>query len=126
MTTPAHILHILWGEASYRGNSLFGLEIGGFKQRRAPYANVLREVPKAAPAFCYRCTLGKTPDSCQLDCAESLEAAFIVLDPRTVAAIILEPVVGAARSAGVPDDRYYARFRQLCVHGIGYCLSPMK
>lgn len=107
-------VHILGRQASYHGNTLTGLGVGGFLRRRAPYERVLGAAPTAAPAFCYRCTLGKRPDSCAVDCAGSVEQAFAAADPGTVAAFVMEPVVGAALGAAVPDPRYYEQVCALC------------
>lgn len=110
---------ILGRLASYHGATLSGLAAGGFLERRAPFEAVLALSAKAAPAHCPACIFDTTPDTCALDCAESLERAIVSEGPDTVAAFIAEPVVGAALSAAVPDPRYFARVRAICdQHGV--------
>lgn len=100
--------------ASYHGATLSGLAAGGFLERRAPFEPVLAASAKAAPAHCSACIFGATPDTCALDCADSVERAILSEGSDTVAAFIAEPVVGAALSAAVPDSRYFARVRAIC------------
>lgn len=112
-------VHVIGRQASYHGNTLFGLGVGGFVRRRAPYERVLSHAAKAASALCYRCSFGLAPQACTLECATSVEDAFRIVGPETVAAYVMEPVVGAALSAGVPDPRYTARVREICDrHGV--------
>lgn len=107
-------VHIIGRAASYHGNTLHGLGVGGFVRRRAPYEAILGDTAKAAAAFCYRCDSGLTPATCSLECASSLERAFRALGPDRVAAFVMEPVVGAALGAAVPDPRYMAAVREIC------------
>jgi adenosylmethionine-8-amino-7-oxononanoate aminotransferase len=107
---------ILGRAGSYHGNSLFALSVGGNLRRRLPYELSLKSLPRASSAFCYRCQFEKTPDSCSLECADSVERAIEDVGPANVAALILEPVVGATLSAAVPDARYLARVSELCSH----------
>ena len=114
-----HRNRIVGRAGSYHGNSLFGLSVGGHLQRRAPYESALPLVPRAAAAFCYRCQFDQTPDKCTVQCADSLESAIVAAGPDSIAAVIVEPIVGAALSAAVPDERYLSRVRQTCDrHGI--------
>jgi adenosylmethionine-8-amino-7-oxononanoate aminotransferase len=55
-----------------------------------------------------------TPQTCALECAESVEQAILAEGPETVAAFIAEPIVGAALSGAVPDARYFAQVRKIC------------
>lgn len=105
---------VIGREASYHGNTLMDLSAGGFIRRRKPYEAALPGITKAAPAHCPGCVFGLRPDACALECAASIEHAILAEGPETVAAFIAEPVVGAALSAGVPDDRYFARVREIC------------
>lgn len=105
---------VIGRQASYHGNTLAGLGAGGFVRRRKPYESILSHAAKAAPAHCPRCVFGGTPDACAVECASSVEKAFLDEGPETVAAFIAEPVVGAAASAAVPDDRYFSLVRRIC------------
>lgn len=105
---------IIGRSASYHGNSLFTLSVGGNLRRRAPYERALNRKPHAAAAFCYRCQFDQDPHSCDLQCAKSIEQIFCEVGPHNVAALILEPVVGASLGAAVPDKRYLRQAREIC------------
>jgi adenosylmethionine-8-amino-7-oxononanoate aminotransferase len=110
---------IIGRQGSYHGNTLAGLGAGGFVARRAPYEPVLPRAPKPAAAHCTACQFGKTPDSCEVECAASVEAAILAEGADNVAAVILEPIVGAALSAATPDPRYLRKVRDICDrHGV--------
>jgi adenosylmethionine-8-amino-7-oxononanoate aminotransferase len=93
-------------EASYHGNSLAGLAAGGFVSRRAPYEHVLPDWPKAGVAD----MSAQDADSP----IASLKAAMEAASPERVAAVIIEPVVGAALSAVPPPADYVRQVRDLC------------
>lgn len=107
-------IKIIGREASYHGNSLAGLAAGGFVSRRMPYEHALPQWSKAAAADCARFPCDPTSGACELECAQSVERAILQEGPETVAAVIIEPVVGAALSAVAPDPRYVARVRGIC------------
>ncbi len=77
----------------------FGPEAPGFAHIPAPY--------------CYRCDLGKTFPECGLACADSLTEYIEAQDPDTVAAFIVEPVIGAG---GIipPPPGYFTKIREIC------------
>ncbi|HEY9870867.1 MAG TPA: aminotransferase class III-fold pyridoxal phosphate-dependent enzyme [Candidatus Obscuribacterales bacterium] len=75
--------------------------------------------------YCYRCPVRQTPGQCQLECFELVERLLDhQVKPHTVAAIIMEPVLGeggyvvpATGFAG--HEGYLKRLRRLCdEHGI--------
>ncbi|MCK1420191.1 MULTISPECIES: aminotransferase class III-fold pyridoxal phosphate-dependent enzyme [unclassified Bradyrhizobium] len=107
---------IVGRNASYHGNTIAGLGAGGFVARRKPYEGVLAACAKASHAHCGACEFGLEASTCALECAQSIEDAIIEEGPENVAAVIVEPIVGAALSAAPPDPRYLPRVRELCRH----------
>jgi adenosylmethionine-8-amino-7-oxononanoate aminotransferase len=105
---------IIGREGSFHGSTLAGLAAGGFTRRRKPYEAALPKVAKACSAHCFDCSLNLQPASCSVECADSLEEAIRSEGPETVAAFVVEPVVGATLSAAVPDSRYFKRVRSIC------------
>ena len=71
-----------------------------------------------ADPYCFRCPFGKEPASCHHECAEDLETALLREGPETVAAVILEGVVGA-NGVFVPPAGYWKKIRAICDrHGV--------
>jgi len=101
-----------WG--SYHGNSIFALDVGGMAIRRSVFQPLLKDFPHLPKAYCYRCPFGKVADQCDLECARTVEDIIQREDPGTVAAIILEPVVGAALGALPAPEGYFQIIRGLC------------
>jgi taurine--2-oxoglutarate transaminase len=63
--------------------------------------------------YCYRCDFGKTFPDCAIHCLDALEKQLQLENPATVAAIVVEPVTGAAGGFPLPPG-YLPRLRQLC------------
>src|SRR5207244_1936056 len=62
---------------------------------------------------CFRCPFGKEPKSCAHECAQDLETVLRREGPDTVAAVILEGVVGA-NGVFVPPPGYWRKIRSIC------------
>ena len=64
-------------------------------QRRG-YAPLLPEVLHSHYAYCYRCPVNRTPESCAIQCLDLLTETMFgtTVDPGEVAAVIVEPVQG--------------------------------
>lgn len=107
---------ILGRNASYHGNTIAGLGAGGFLARRKPYEGVLAPCAKASHAHCVACEFKLRAQTCALECAQSIETAILEEGPENVAAVIVEPIVGAALSAAPPDPRYLPRVWEICRH----------
>ena len=62
----------------------------------------------------YRCELGgASPSECAVRCAQAIEDLILFHSPKTVAAVIAEPV-SAASAAAVPGDEYWPMLRDIC------------
>jgi 4-aminobutyrate aminotransferase len=71
-------------------------------------------------AYCYRCSYGKTPDSCAVECAKAIEDQLFatVLPPEEVAAIVVEPVQGEGGYI-VPPKKFFDELQRIAEkHGI--------
>lgn len=99
---------------SFHGNTLFNLSVGHHPLRRKRYQPMLVDFPHASCVNCYRCPYGKEYPECGLACADSLEELILREDPDTVAAFIMEPIVGAAMGCPVPPAGYAKRIREIC------------
>ncbi|HET7168987.1 MAG TPA: aspartate aminotransferase family protein [Candidatus Limnocylindrales bacterium] len=107
-----------WG--SYHGNSLGALDLSGRRPLRRPYESWLGRFRHVSAAYPYRAgdpgadSLG---DADEL--AAELERAIESAGPRTVAAFVAEPIVGATLAAAVPPDGYWPAIAEICRrHGV--------
>ena len=105
---------ILGRERSYHGMTMGALSMSGHDLRRKDYGSLLHEFPAVPPSYCYRCPWGKRPESCGMDCAEAWREAIQSTGPENVAAIIVEPIVGAAGGVIMPPEGYLRRLREIC------------
>lgn len=102
-------------EHAFHGRSLLTMsltsKIDPYKRGFGPFAPEIYRVPFP---YCYRCPLGLEYPSCTVDCFSLLERAFVnrVADD-SVAAIIIEPVVGEGGFIVTPLE-YMKKLRRLC------------
>ena len=71
-------------------------------------------------ANCYRCPVGKQPETCQAECLDYLEEQIFVhlISPDEVAAVVVEPIQGEGGYI-VPPAVFHQRLRALTLqHGI--------
>ena len=99
---------------SYHGNTMATLALGGRPSWRAPYEDYGFASPHVAQCNCYRCPFGLEKDNCGLLCAEELERIINYEGPETVAAFVLEPIIGTTASATIPPIDYIRRIREIC------------
>ncbi len=110
---------VIGRDLSYHGATVATLEIGGHAARRAPLLAMARATPKAPPHYCLRCPLGKSWPTCDVACADEVEAIILHEGPETVAAVIAEPVVGSSGGAIEPPPGYWRKLRAICDrHGV--------
>lgn len=104
---------------SYHGGTLGALAVTGYAPMTAPFAPMMREMPKIPAPTAYRDRDALTMDERGLRYADLLEEEILRQGPETVLAFIMEPVGGASTGALVAPDSYYPRIREICDrHGI--------
>jgi taurine--2-oxoglutarate transaminase len=102
---------------SYHGATLGMLSISG-DPRRLPFEPGVPGTVWMGDPYCYRCPFGKEPTTCAHECAEDLETVLTREGPDTVAAVILEGIVGA-NGVFVPPPGYWRKIRAICDrHGV--------
>lgn len=111
---------ILGRHISYHGMTMGALSMSGHPARRPDYGSLLHGFPVAPPAYAYRFAQpGESEKQYAARAATAFEQALLAEDPNTVAAIIVEPIVGAAGGALTPPKGYFARLREICDrHGV--------
>ncbi len=111
---------VLVFEDAFHGRTLFSLsmtsKVTPYKTGFGPFAADVLRVPYA---YCYRCAFSKTYPDCQFECVASIEEQFRrYADPRTIAALVVEPVLGEGGFV-VPPLGYLRELAALCRrHGI--------
>jgi adenosylmethionine-8-amino-7-oxononanoate aminotransferase len=90
-------------ENAYHGDTIGAVSIGGIDRFHETYRPLLFATTAIPSPYCYRCPLGLTHPSCDLACAEALDAV-LGRDGSSVAAVVVEPLVqGAAGIITAPD-----------------------
>ena len=97
---------------SYHGATYGAIALTG-DPRRPPVEPVMPDVVRVFDPYCYRCSFGQTYPACNLKCADSVEEVIQYETPETVAAVLVESVVGS-NGLIVPPDGYMQRLREIC------------
>ena len=104
---------------SYHGTTLGGISATGIPWFREGFEPLLPGFLHAVSTRCYRCELDLEPSSCNLACLKALEQLILWENPKTVAAVIIDPVPGSNIGYPVPPDGYIQGLKALCdEHGI--------
>lgn len=104
---------ILSRAGSYHGATLGALSLSGHPMRRRTWQSVLDDAPSLPEPSCFRCPLSLEPTSCGLACASEV-GDVLAEHGDEVAAVILEPVIGAAGGAIAPPVGYLQRVAEVC------------
>lgn len=107
-----------WG--SYHGNTLGALDVSGRRPLRRPYEAWLGRFRHVSAAYPYRAgDPGAMAIGTAEDAAAELERVLVAAGPRTVAAFVAEPIVGATLAAVEPPEGYWAAITEvLRRHGV--------
>ena len=116
--TERWIVVARWG--SYHGNTLGALDLSGRRPLRRPYEGWLGRFRHVSAAYPYR---GGEPGSQALasadELADELDRTFSAAEPKSVAAFVAEPIVGATLAAVAPPDGYWPKIAEVCRrHGV--------
>lgn len=99
---------------SFHGMTLGTLALSARATARTPFEPYLMPVGRFATPDCYRCPFALEHPSCGIACADDLERVLLEEGPDSVAAVIVEPLVGTTLPAVTPPPEYYARIRAIC------------
>jgi 4-aminobutyrate aminotransferase len=107
--------HLIAFLGSFHGRTLGSLALTASKVvQRTGFGPMMPGVFHAPYATCYRCPVGRTPDSCQAECLGFLEDQILVhlVSPDDVAAVVVEPIQGEGGYI-VPPAQFHQRLRAL-------------
>ena len=99
-------------ENAYHGDTLGSVSVGGIDLFHAKFRPLLFHVERIPSPHCYRCPLGKNPDTCGMACLEPLER-LLEEKSESVAAVVMEPLVQGAAGMLVHPRGYLKRVREL-------------
>ncbi|HEY7289218.1 MAG TPA: 4-aminobutyrate--2-oxoglutarate transaminase [Vicinamibacterales bacterium] len=111
---------VLCFEDGFHGRTLLALSLTSkvtpYKVGFAPFVTGVMRVPYG---YCYRCAYSAEFPSCEFACVDEIERQFKRhADPRSIAAVVVEPVLGEGGFV-VPPRGYLSRLAALCRrHGI--------
>ena len=99
---------------AYHGVTMGALSCTGHPFFRPPLEPMVPGVTHVPPPYCYRCDYGLTYPSCEVYCARAIEQAIVWENPETVAAVIAEPLMGAALGYADPPPAYWPALQEIC------------
>jgi adenosylmethionine-8-amino-7-oxononanoate aminotransferase len=101
-------------DGSYHGATLGAIALSGHPERRRPVAAILPDWPRASSANCHACPFALTRATCNLECARSIEDQILVTGAERIAAVVIEPVVGASGGAVPAPSGYLREVAEIC------------
>lgn len=99
---------------SYHGSTLGALAVTGMSVMTAPFAPMMRDMPKIPAPTCYLDRDALSHEQRGLRYAAMLRDEILRQGPETVLAFLMEPIGGASTGALVAPDSYYAAVRRIC------------
>lgn len=101
-------------EGSYHGFTYGAISTAGSEVIEQQFGPLIPGFKQIAPPYCYRCPFDeKDPTTCGIKCAQALEELIIAENPETVAAFIVEPVMGDF-GVVVPPDEFHRITGEIC------------
>jgi adenosylmethionine-8-amino-7-oxononanoate aminotransferase len=98
---------------AYHGDTVGAMSVGAESAFTDPFRDLLFPVHRVHSAYCYRCPVGKTRATCNIDCVEKLKR---LLEEKhgEIAAVIVEPLLQGAGGMIVHPVEFLQRVRRLC------------
>lgn len=109
---PQRSKFIALGHA-YHGDTLGAVSLGGIDLFHQLYRPLLFETLRAPTPYCYRCPLGRSPDTCELACVEEI-GRLLQQHRGEIAAVVVEPLVMCAGGIITAPPGHLTRLRELC------------
>jgi 4-aminobutyrate aminotransferase / (S)-3-amino-2-methylpropionate transaminase / 5-aminovalerate transaminase len=119
---------IICFEDAFHGRTMMAMSLTSkthpYKAGFEPFATEIYRIPYA---YCYRCSYSLTFPSCNVFCAHHLEDTFKrVVASESVAAIVVEPVLGEGGFVAPPRE-FYQVIQQICrKHGILFIADEVQ
>jgi adenosylmethionine---8-amino-7-oxononanoate aminotransferase len=100
-------------EHAYHGDTAGAMSVSADSTFTDPFRGMRFPVHRVHSAYCYRCPVGKTRATCNIECADQLER---LLEEKSgeIAAVIVEPLLQGAGGMIVHPVEFLQRVRRLC------------
>ncbi len=82
-------------EHAYHGDTVGAMSVSDDSGFTDPFRDLLFPMQRVHSAYCYRCPVGKTRASCDIDCVDKL-ARLLESRQHEIAAVIVEPLLQGA------------------------------
>jgi 4-aminobutyrate aminotransferase len=98
----------------FHGRTMGSLSLTGSKIAQRRHFGPMLPVQHVPYAYCYRCSYGKHPDTCNVECVKVIEDQLFktILPAEEVAAIVVEPIQGEGGYL-VPPAKFHEELRRL-------------
>ena len=96
----------------YHGDTIGTMSIGGVSLFNKVFSPLFFDSFKIPSPYCYRCPMGKTRSSCNIDCIKPAEKLFRK-EANNISAVILEPLVMAAGGMIIYPAEYLKKIARL-------------
>lgn len=100
-------------EHAYHGDTAGAMSVSADSIFTDPFRSFRFPVQRVHSAYCYRCPVGKTRASCQIDCVDQL-GDLLEQKQNEIAAVIVEPLLQGAGGMIVHPVEFLQRVRKLC------------
>jgi len=97
----------------YHGDTIGSVSLGGIDLFHRIFKPLLFPVHQAPQPYCYRCPLGKRPESCAMECAGEVERVFEAHRGK-IAALVIEPLMQGADGMIAQPSGYLKAMREIC------------
>ncbi len=96
----------------YHGDTLGTMSLGGVEEYNHVFSGLMLKSFKIPAPYCYRCPAGKKCETCSADCLKPLED-LLSKKAKSIAAMILEPLVMGAGGMIIYPAKYLKKVREL-------------
>lgn len=100
-------------EHAYHGDTAGAMSVGDDSTFTDPFQAMRFPVHHVHSAYCYRCPVGRTRATCDIDCVKQLQE-LLEGESGTIAAVIVEPLLQGAGGMIVHPVEFLQRVRGLC------------
>jgi adenosylmethionine---8-amino-7-oxononanoate aminotransferase len=100
-------------EEGYHGDTLGAMGVGYVEAFHRDYQSVVQPAFHATSPHCTQCPRGKKPESCHIECFDSMEQ-IVRQHHKEIAAVVVEPLCQAAAGIRIYPEEYLRKLRLLC------------